>query len=212
MTRDRGEPGFTIIELLVSIGVFSLVSVGMYQVLFSATEGSEAAQDGITVSEEARLGFNRLVRDTREADTLAAISSTSFDVVIDFDGNGTIQPTPADPAGDYERLTISFDRAARTISMSPGPGNKEVLMRGVRCIVETPTCSVFSFSSSRLEFDTDGNGVTTAAELEIAVGNGNGTIDGSEIGFIDIVSFSMKVQDGGAQTDFYADAQLRNRR
>lgn len=209
---NRDQKGFTVIELLVSMAVFSLVSVGMYQVLFSATAGSETAQDGITVSEEARLGFNRLVRDTREADTLAAVTSTSFDVLIDFDGNGTIRPTPADPTGSYERLTIAFDRDAETITMSTGAGNTEVLMRGVRCIVQTPTCSVFSYSSSRLEHDSDGNGVTTHAELETTIGNGNGAIDGSEVGFIDVVSFAMEVQDGDAATDFYADAQLRNRR
>lgn len=210
----RGQRGFTLIELMVSLAVFSAISVGFYQVLFSSTAGSEAAQDSIHVSEEARLGFNRLVRDTREADTLATpVTSTSFRIFVDFDGSGTIEAVPADPSGSYEQLTISFNRAAETISLAAGTNPPEVLMRGVQCIVVTPDCTVFSYSSSRLEYDSDGNGVTTHPELEAAVGTTNLTVDDpDELSFLDVVSFSMTVRNGDSETTFYADAQLRNRR
>jgi prepilin-type N-terminal cleavage/methylation domain-containing protein len=220
MRRSRRchESGFTIIELMVAMFVFSVVSVGFYQVLFSATSGSNTAEDGIRVSEEARLGFNRLVRDTREANEITDVTTTGFDILVDFDGNGTIAPTPADPSGSYERLTIQFNRAAGTVTMGTGPGATEVLVRGARCITDAIGCSIFEYSSSRLEFDTNGDGITSAQEVDVAAGNpSNWATTGypdsaGERRLIDIVSISMGVEVGDSRTDFYAEAQLRNRR
>lgn len=74
----------------------------------------------------------------------------------------------------------------------------------------------FSFGSSRLEFDTDKNGITSWQELDSApatygVGNGDGRLNW-ELPLISNVSFALRVQDGTAQRDFYAEAQLRNQR
>lgn len=218
--RERGtrESGFTIIEMLVAMFVLSVVSVAMYQVLFSVTRGSEQSKNIVRTSEEARLGFNRLVRDTREGRELKTPTVTSYTVEIDFDGNGTIEPTPADPMGSYERITFTFNEAADgqgTISATAA-GSTEVLMTAVDCIRKADdTCNpVFTYRSSRLEYDANADGVTSTAELDVAagVGNNNGVLDGNELGLLDVVAFAVSVNQGGATESFYAEAQLRNQR
>lgn len=217
----KRQGGFTLIELLVTLGLLSVVSVGFYQVLFSSTRAVDAAQNAITVSEEARLGFNRLVRDTRESQMLIDPTATSFTVSIDFNRNNVIEAAPPDgPAlGNFERLTFTFNPAASgngTITVT-APGFSEVLMRGVDCVRKTSgLChDVFAYASSRLEYDTivvDGR--SSAAEIEAALdSSADGTLDtSSELRAIDIVEFALVVRVGEASEALYAEAQLRNQR
>jgi type II secretory pathway pseudopilin PulG len=215
------------IEILVAMIVFALVSYGMYSVMFSSSRAGDKSTDISEVSADARRGFNRLVRDTRESQAFDNPSSTEYTVEIDFDGDGTIEPTPADPSGNYERLTFAFvvdpTNKQGTITVSDG-SNTEVLMDHVDCIRKADnTCfPVFTFSSSRLlDLDTTGptgsgspDGVTSAFELDVAptIGNNNGILDGDEINFIDRVSYAMTIKVNKNTTNFYGEAQLRNRR
>lgn len=214
MTDVRKQSGFTLIEILVGLFLFSVASVGFYQVLFATASGSETARSIARVSEEARLGLNRLVRDAREAEVLLNPTATSYQIEIDFDGDG-IEPTPADPAGNYERMIVTWNEAARTISLSNGV-TTEVLMRDVDCSRKADnTCfDIFNYSSSRLEWDTDDDGVTSPAELEAqpSVGNGNGILDGQELGFVDGIRYSFVVEIDDRAENFYAEAQMRNQR
>jgi hypothetical protein len=96
-------------------------------------------------------------------------------------------------------------------------------MRRVDCVRADATspCSsdVFTYVSDRLEYDWDGDGVTTWRELDeaptrgvIGVGNNNGVLDDAELPFVSSVGFSFDVQNGDASKTFYATAQLRNQR
>jgi prepilin-type N-terminal cleavage/methylation domain-containing protein len=212
------EAGFTLIEMLVAMTLFAVISVGIYQVLFQTTAGSQTTQNVARTSQEARLGFNRMVRDTREAQDINSPSATSFQIETDFSGDGVIQPTPSDVTGDYEVLTFAFDEepgGAGVITATSGTAT-EVLMAGVDCVRKADnTCyDVFSFFSSRLEWDTNQNGITSAAELDTApsLGNSNGVLDSAELDFVDAVSFQLRVSSSGETATFYAEAQLRNHR
>ena len=214
---SMNERGFTLIELLVSIFVFSIASVGFYQVLFSSTAAVSTAQDVVAVSEEARLGFNRMVRDARESNEVFAPSATSFTVKIDFNADGNIVPSPTEGAalGNFEQLTFTFNPAA-----TPGNGNvtvsggglSEMLMRGVDCVRKTNgTChDVFVYGSSRLEYDTSGDGRASASEIMTALGVS--TFTQQVLDEIDIVEFALTVHVGDSVETFYAEAQLRNQR
>lgn len=219
MRLDR-EEGFTLIEMMVGVLVFAVATTAFYQLLFSSTRGSERAQAVVRTSEEARLALNRMVRDTREASRVLNPSATSYTVEIDFNGNGTIDSVPADPTGSYERIMFTFNAANREISVSAGT-QTETLMQGVDCVRKPDnTChDVFSFGSSRLEWDKpplDGRVSTSplGGELDDApgVGNENNVLDATEVDFIDVVSFALRVIQQGSDANFYADAQLRNRR
>jgi prepilin-type N-terminal cleavage/methylation domain-containing protein len=221
--RRSDEAGFTIVEILVAIFIFSLVSTAMYQLMISANRGSSTVQNVVNVSEEARLGFNRMVRDTREADFLQSPTATSFEVQTDFDANGVIQTAPSDAAGSYESLVFTFNPGGTngTITVSNG-GNSEVLMRGVSRL--SATQPVFGYTSSRLEYEnvtsacgvspsTSIDGVATWVELDqSSIGNKNCTLDSTELQMVDGVNFSFKVTIGKSATTYFDQAQLRNQR
>jgi type II secretory pathway pseudopilin PulG len=218
MRRVRSdESGMTLIEILVSISLFMIVSVGFYQVLFSGSNGADTAQNIVQVSEEARLGFNRMIRDTRESLTLqgsggtGAPTSTLYNVQIDFDGDGTITTSGANGTGDFENLTFTYSAGDREIKL-----NGETLIAGVEPIGSQP---VFDYASNLLEYDWDANGTTSWQEIDAAsahgitgVGNNNGVIDGSEPNLLSSVVFSFRVVVDDEQEDFYSEAQIRNRR
>jgi type II secretory pathway pseudopilin PulG len=207
------------IELLVAILLLSIISVGMYTLVFSSNKAGNTTQEAAEVSADVRRGFNRLVRDTREATAFEVPSPTKYTIEVDFNGDGVITPIPSDPTGNYERLSFEFRQASDgqgTIEISDGV-NTEVLMDHVDCIKNgAGVCyPVFTFGSSRLlDLDTNQDGVTSPAELDVAptIGNNNGLLDGDEINFIDRVSYALKVTINKQVQNFYAEAQLRNRR
>lgn len=215
-TRASRQDGYTLVELLVAMMIFGAVSAGLFGVMFSATRSSEHTRRIAGVSEQARLGLNRMVRDTREGSAIDSVSAdrNSFEVHVDFDGNNVITPLPnANSIGDLEELTYTFDPASKTLRL-----NGEILVKGVECARDSAGNCVpaFSFGSNRLEFDTNKDGVTSWQELDAApatygVGNGDGQLNW-ELPLISNVSFALRVQDGNAKQDFYAEAQLRNQR
>jgi hypothetical protein len=192
------------------------VSAGVFGVLFSATRSSEATRRIAGVSEQARLGLNRIVRDTREGSSIDSVAAdlNTFEVHVDFDGNNVITPLPAtNSLGDVEELTYTFDPASKTLRL-----NGEILVKGVECVRDSANncLPAFSFGSNRLEFDTDKNGVTSWQELDLAdptygVGNGDAQLN-FELALVSNVAFALRVQDGTVKRDFYAEAQLRNQR
>lgn len=222
MNNGRGEAGFTLVEVLVTMTLFSVLAVGFYQVLISGNAGSRASRAVVQISQEARLGINRLIRDTREADsfrcappTYACPTSTSYNVVVDFDGNGLYQNPPDNTKGFYEDLIFAFDAAGKRITI-----NGDTLIGGVEQI---PGRDIFTYSSHRLEYDWDGDGITTWQELDdapnhgvVGVGNNNrATTSGPDVGelsFVSYVTYSFRVTSGTRTSDFHARAQLRNRR
>jgi prepilin-type N-terminal cleavage/methylation domain-containing protein len=209
MTRDRHEEGFTLIEILVTIGLFSVLSVGFYQVLFASTRHSETSTSIAAVSEEARLGFNRMVRDTREGDSISSATANTYNVKVDFNSDGDYDNPNI--AGDYEDLTFRFVEANNLITL-----NGEVLIRGVQ---EIPGQDIFTYSSNLLQYDWDGNGVTSWQELDQAaahgasgVGDSDGSLSDGEYPFISSVGFAFTIVQEDRSADFYAQAQVRNRR
>lgn len=211
------------IELLVAMSVLGIISISFYSLLFSATRSASTTKSVAGVSEEARLGFGRMVRDTREgrritqAEVLSSPTGmSSFTVEIDFDSSGTIEPYPTvNSQGDFEELEFAFDGNRKVVWLAD-PG--EILMRDVECIDDGSGCKpVFDFSSSRLEYDWDSDGVATWQELDeapvhgvIGVGNNNDTLDNGELPFISNVTFQLKIVEADSNNEFYAEAQLRN--
>lgn len=219
MTTRSDQGGFTIVELLVSIALFSVLSIGFYQVLFSGVRGSDTTRSVVRISEEARLAFNRMVRDTREAANFsctgpaagACIDGNSYTVNIDFNGDGLFLNSGEAGAvpGDYERVTFVYDGDAIKL-------NGQTLIDGVERIAGKP---IFDYSSNLLQYDTapvGGDGTTTWQEIDAStdpgVGNQDGLINQNELQYMTSVVFSFQVREENRVSEFYAEAQLRNRR
>lgn len=209
MTRGE-ETGFSLVEVLIAIFLFSILSVGFYQVMFSGVRGSDATRDIASSTEEARLGFGRMVRETREADSIQFAGPDSYSILIDYDGDGSFE------ADLYEYIRFSFDESTSRIRLSALNLNGSVresgiLMEGVTRVGTTP---VFSYSSNLLQYDTDGDGVTEQAEIDAAagVGNSDGVIAGAELDLVSSVEYSLRSTSGDRGSDFSTEAQIRNRR
>ena len=199
------EAGFSLIETLVAIALFSVLAVGFYQVMFSGVTSSETTRNVVDISEEARFGLNRMVRDTREAARITAATPNSYTIEVDFNGDNTI--------GAGETETFSYDPATDEIRISDGLVT-EPLVRGV----EPVGGQMFSFSSNELQFDhAPADGLVTWQEVDTPPagetgGNANGQLDAGEFPYITNVSFAMLVTANDRSTEFFAEAQLRNRR
>jgi type II secretory pathway pseudopilin PulG len=207
--QNRGEAGFTMVEMLFAFFLLSVLTTGFYVLLFSQQRASIVARSIANISEETRLGFGRMVRDTREGDLLVEASPTSFKVKVNFDGD-SLYENPNEN-GDDEILTFSYDSAAKTISV-----NGNVLMNGVQPI---PGRDLFSYSSNNLEYDWGSDGTTTWQDLDAAASHGvigvgsnpsNGALD-AEVPHLTTVHFAMRVSDSDRFEDFTSTAQMRNR-
>lgn len=230
MTAQR-EHGYSIVELLVGMLLFSIVSAGFMSVLFSVARSTETTTASVRISEEARLALNRLVRDTREAgwielsSTNPAVTHDSFTVKIDYNGDGAFtNPASGAAEGSYEIMTYAYDAATHRIMVTaPGAGT-ETLVRGVDCVRDSNgVCKsdVFSFTSNRLQYDWDQDGVTSLAEINATACSPNNltTLDACNAALVDkelaavtSVNVAVRVTSGNRSSDYYAEAQLRNRR
>lgn len=232
MTQRR-EGGFSLVELLVGTAIFSLIGVAFVSVMFSVARGTDSTTDSVRISEEARLGLNRLVRDVREAawvelaGTDPAATHNSFTVKIDYNADGAFaNPATGTAQGSYEVVTYAYDPSTRRITLTaPGAGT-ETLVNGVGCVRDdvTGACTsdVFSFTSNRLEYDWNGDGVASLAEVNSAACPPNnlttldpacnGALVEKELATLTSVNVAVELTVGGKSTDYVAEAQLRNRR
>jgi prepilin-type N-terminal cleavage/methylation domain-containing protein len=211
-TSARSEGGFSLVETMLAITLFSVVSLGFYQVVFGQARGTQVTRTGVRIGEEARAGFNRMVRDAREGDVLDAASGNSFTVKVNFNGNGLYENPNAQ--GADEILTYTYDETSKTITL-----NGEVLMSGVERIGGQ---HVFSYGSNVLDYDWDDSGSVTWQEVNDAACAGNGVtgvgdcdvppvLDAPEFPHLTTVSFALRIKVEGQHTDFRTTAQLRNR-
>lgn len=202
MRGTRREAGYTIVESLIALFILSVTSVGFYTVMFAGTRASETTENVARVSEEARAGLNRMIRDTREGQLFDALNSNSYNVRIDFNGDGLYENPNGD--GDFENLQFTYDPATQVIAL-----NTQVLVRGVELI---PGVDLFRYTSSDLRYDWDGSGVTTQAELDEAESRGYAGISGDNTSLYSNVHFAFRVRVENQVTNFRGQAQLRNRR
>lgn len=205
----HGEHGYTLVEIVFAFFLLSVLTSGFYVLVFSQSRSGTVARSIANISEETRLGFARMVRDTREGDVLTAASPTSFTVKVNFDGD-TLYENP-NQNGDDEILTYSYDAGTKTISM-----NGSVLMKGVEPI---PGRDLFEYSSNNFEYDWSNDGKTTWLDLDNASAHGvtgigsnppNGVLD-AEVPSLTTVTFALRVSDAGRHEDFTSTAQMRNR-
>lgn len=209
MRRRAGEEGFTLIETMVAMLVFSVISVAFHQVLLSQQRGVDTTRTVTRLTDEARLGFNRMVRDAREADALSAATPSSFTVKVNYDGNGVYENPTA--SGVYEVLTYAYDPATATITL-----NGSVLMTDVYPIA--PGVDIFTYSSNNLEYDWGGDGLVTWLDVDKAVtyghagvGDNSGSLTSAEVPYLTSVGFALTVGSGNQGAPFYAKTQMRNR-
>ena len=147
------EQGYSFVEILVALFIFSLISTAFFSVMMSGARGTDSTRRSVRVSEEARLGLNRIVRDVREAGwvvlpgTNPSTEYTSFTVSTDYNRDGVYANSagPATAEANYEVVTYAYDDASDAITVTAAGFPTETLIRGVQQVTGKP---VFSFISN----------------------------------------------------------------
>ena len=223
----RDESGLTLVELLVSIVLVGLIGSIIFSSVMATQRAAESSRQTNDLNEEARLVLNRMSRELREAKRITAVvnpmgpgysatSDSSVTFEVDFNGNGTIEPTAADP----EELTYYYDVSAQQLQLQAAGAALPVLAANVASFQ-------VNFTSRKYIYDgtTNGgagvcgtvtgtkDGVVNWQEVDgnsaLLYGNCNGVLD-TELTVVDSVFVSLRVLYGPKQQQYQTQIDLRN--
>ncbi len=185
----KDESGFTLIELLVSIGIFLVIVSGMFSFLWGASAHWSKGQDVADVSENARIGLNRMTRELRQASAVTDASSSQVSFVVDFgDGQETITYT----------FTQGEDGGSGSVMRT------STVSDGEATLVNDVSSIEFNYYGSDYSCDSDSDGEITYSEIV--------DCDGDTADLIARVDINISLQaEGRTEKNFVAQAWLRNR-
>ena len=201
----RQDAGFTMIELLVAMTLLSLLSSIVLTFVLASTTSAQNAQVSTSLTDQARVSLNRLTRELRQAKSIDAVHPTGvgsqgLTVSIDFNGNGTIEPSAADP----EQLTYCL--VGQSLSMRAG--STDCSAPGFDAL---SNAVVSAFTVEYLSsHNANGAGLRTWQQLD-AVGNANGQLDAAELARIDSLRLTLVAKGSGHTQSFQTTVDLRNR-
>ena len=217
------DAGFTLVELLVAMGLFLLLTSMVLTMVLSASRATTDARQLTRINEEARIAMERLSRELRQAKDITAVtlpSGSNHDVTltfeVDFNGNGAIDTSAADP----EILTYKYIAADKKLTLtandiSGNPVTRPILSRDVSAFSLEFRSSLWQYDGCRTTSPTptlDKNGVTDWSELDTPCGGGNGnlTLDAGELPRIDLVAINLSVLEGSHMQTYETQVSLRN--
>jgi len=221
------DSGLTMVELLVSIVLVSLIGSIVFTTVLSTQRAAESSRQVNDLNEEARLVLNRMSRELREANRITSVTNpmgpgysatadTSVTFEVDFNGNGIIEPTAADP----EELTYFYDVSAQQLQLQAAGSALPVLAANVASFQVNFTSRKYVYDGTTTaaggvcgSVTGAKNGVIDWQEVDgnaaMLYGNCNATLD-SELTVIDSVFISLKVLYGAKQQEYQTQVDLRN--
>lgn len=221
MSTDTQEPrdsGMTLIEVLVAMGLFSLLGTLLLGFSLSTSRVTEDTRALTNVNEESRLAMERMARELRQANKItevdlpvnAATDDTAVTFWIDFDGDKVPDTTAVDP----EVLTYRYDPVTNRLTLTANDASGTEVTRPVLA-AKVSKFDVL-LKSSAWQHDANGDGSTTWQELNAAgppVGDQDPTPvspDGPELDHIDLVDITMTVLDGPRAQTYRTQVDMRN--
>ncbi len=182
------ESGFTLIEILVTLMVFTVVMTGMFGFLWGVTHNWRTGKDSADVTENARQGLNRMTRELMQASQVTEADPTRVSFAVNF-GDG------------WQTITYAFQPSANgspgTIwrSSSTAPG-QSTLINGVDHVQ-------FAYYGNDFRCDANGDGVIDYSEILGC---------GGSVAMIARVDIQLTLSAGNsAPQSFVQQSWLRNR-
>ena len=219
MTRRlrRDDAGATLVEMLVAMVLFSVLGSVLMASFLASKTATQSARETHDLNEEARVAMNRISRELRQASAITAVSAPdgkqSITFQVDFNGNGTIDASGADP----EVLTYTFDgsRILLTANDTTGTPVTQPILSGK---VSQFELDYFS-SDYRRDCTSPKDGKSNWRELDAytttctargSAGHTPGALDATELAEIDIVTIRMRVLEGTRAQDYRTQIDMRN--
>lgn len=210
--RPRADSGVTLIEVLVSMGLFALIGSLLLGLALSTDSVTASTRSRAGATEETRTAMERLSRELRQSAGIDAVTLPELDGSMaltfwtDFDGDGVRDTAAADP----EVLTYCWSPSSQQLTLGATTD-----CDGARPVLAATVTSVeLELDSSEWAYDANGDGTTTWAELDQKgppVGNQNGRPDITELLHIDLVGVTITVDDGSGEQTYHTQIDLRNR-
>lgn len=189
--ESRRDAGFTLVELLVAMTLFLILSGIVLSAVMALSQGVDKARATSDITAEARLALGRISREVRQAQDVENLASNSMTVKVDFDGSGSIDGTLADP----EVVTYAYNASTKSIAMTAKDAGGTTLTEDL--LAGQVQSLTFSYDSSNWAKDANSDGTVTLAEAGP---------DG-----IDRVTINLVVQRDGQNQTFRTQVTLRNR-
>jgi prepilin-type N-terminal cleavage/methylation domain-containing protein len=140
--------GFTLVEILVSMTIFTMAVGAIMSVFLSVNRSMYGLSDSIDLNARTRIVQERILLDVRGIKSVASIATQTFTATyVDF-------ANPADTA-----LTITYTLAAGKLTRSVDGATPTVVMSD---LVTEPTAGAYS----QFEF-TNRSGVGTSSATEV---------------------------------------------
>ncbi|MDP3894873.1 type II secretion system protein J [Nocardioides sp.] len=214
--RPPLDAGMTMIEVLVAMGLFTVVGSLLLGFALSTADITDDIQASGDLTGEARIAMERMARELRQARAIDAVqfhsetvTTTAITFWTDFDGDGVRDLGAVDP----EVLTYRWEPGTAQLTLTADDVDGTAITRPI--LAGNVQSFDLQLRSSLWQYDTSADGVaTTWTELDAAgapVGNVNARPDGPELGLIDLVAVRLVVADGEASQTFSFQTDLRNR-
>ena len=181
------QAGFTLIEIMVTLSIFVVVMTGIFSFLWGVTHDWRTGKQAADVTQNARLGLNRMSRELMQASQVTVANPTNVSFAVNF-GDGWQTITYAyQPASDGGPGTIW-----RSSTVAPG---QVTLINGVDHVQ-------FSYYGNDFRCDANGDGVVDYSEILGC---------GGSLAMIARVDIQLSLSSGdSAPQSFSQQAWLRN--
>ena len=217
------EGGFTLVEMLVAMFIFSIVAALFGTLVTTSASSVEVTRQSNDLNEQARLAVNRISRELRQATEIQDVTYTGTQITgltfdVDFNGNGVIDTNPSDP----ERLTYCWDQPGGRLMLTPYTGATQPCANpdALPMLSSDVSDLAIDLRASDWQFDAacsgTPDGIVTWQELDCAplsagVGNQNGQLDTIELRKINGIGITLTVLQGARQQVYKTQVELRNK-
>lgn len=103
----RGEKGFVLIEVLVSIAIFGVISVGFLSALVAGYHGAIVAHD-VTMAESLTRTTFENVRDAGYPIVSYQVTESRYDIIVTAENISDLDTyTVVNAPSDFQRITVT---------------------------------------------------------------------------------------------------------